>query len=74
MLQVFLFAEEALEPLCCHGLASFDPKELEIILKGQLHQTVAIAQLEDLFDRCPKVKAPAEDVLQFGFNNAFVQP
>lgn len=51
------------------GLTSLGPRELEVVLKGRLHQAVILAQLEHVPERWSKVKAYAEEVLQFDFGN-----
>lgn len=50
-----------MKPLLSNGLASLEPKELETVLKGRLHQAVSLAQLGENWLR---VKSLAEDVLQ----------
>lgn len=69
VLRLFEEAEGTMQPLLCNGLASLEAKELETVLKGRLHQAVTLAQLGQA-DRWPRIKALAEDVLQFDFNNA----
>lgn len=69
VLQQFEEAEKTMKPLLAGGLASLEPKELETVLKGRLHQAVSLAQ-QGLPDRWPRIKMLAEDVLQFDFNNA----
>lgn len=69
VLRLFEDAEGTMQPLLCNGLASLEAKELETVLKGRLHQAVTLAQL-GAADRWPRIKALAEDVLQFDFNNA----
>ena len=50
-----------MKPLLNNGLASLEPKELETVLKGRLHQAVSLGQLNQNWLR---VKSLAEDVLQ----------
>lgn len=74
--QRFEDAELALGTLLDGGFTGLRHAELEAVLKGRLHQSAILAQLggeaeappED--DVWPKVRALAEDVLQFDFENS----
>mmetsp|Transcript_27202 Transcript_27202/g.63337 ORF Transcript_27202/g.63337 Transcript_27202/m.63337 type:complete len:519 (+) Transcript_27202:74-1630(+) len=68
-LQRFAEAEAAIAPLLSGGLMGLREEELQMVLKGRLHQAVILAHLQDSDDCWMKVKALVEDVLQFDFQN-----
>mmetsp|Transcript_26976 Transcript_26976/g.57218 ORF Transcript_26976/g.57218 Transcript_26976/m.57218 type:complete len:560 (-) Transcript_26976:136-1815(-) len=69
VLAKFEEAEILMQPILQHGLGRSRPRELELVLKGRLHQAAILAPLEDQPDRWPKVKALVEDVLAFDCTN-----
>mmetsp|Transcript_9937 Transcript_9937/g.22591 ORF Transcript_9937/g.22591 Transcript_9937/m.22591 type:complete len:501 (+) Transcript_9937:61-1563(+) len=70
-LRGFAAAEAAFAPVLSAGLMGLREKELEMVLKGRLHQAVIIAHLQEGGEpECwLRVKALVEDVLQFDFQN-----
>jgi len=68
-LRLFEQAESTMKPLMDNGFMGLQAKEVEAVLKGRLHQAVILAHLEHIPDRWTKIKAFAEDVLQFDFSN-----
>lgn len=70
-LRLFTEAESVLLPLLEGGnnLTMLRAPELELLLKGRLHQAVITAQLEEIPNRWPRVKSLVQDVLQFDFGN-----
>lgn len=69
VLKLFEAAEACMAPLLGSGLMALGAQELQIVLRGRLHQAVILAQIEHIPDRWSKVKKLAEDVLQFDFGN-----
>lgn len=70
VLVLFEEAEASMASFVETGLMGLRPNELELVLKGRLHQAVIIAHLDDRADRWTRVKSLTEDVLQFDFNNS----
>lgn len=71
VLTKFETAEEAMAPLLKSGLSGLNEQELEVVLKGRLHQAVIHSTIEVEQPGCwEKVKKLVEDVLQFDFRNA----
>eukprot|EP00746_Dinoflagellata_sp_MGD_P001890 gnl/MRDRNA2_/MRDRNA2_103594_c0_seq1.p1 gnl/MRDRNA2_/MRDRNA2_103594_c0~~gnl/MRDRNA2_/MRDRNA2_103594_c0_seq1.p1 ORF type:complete len:437 (+),score=131.06 gnl/MRDRNA2_/MRDRNA2_103594_c0_seq1:76-1386(+) len=71
VLKKFENAEEAMAPLLQSGLSGLNEQELEVVLKGRLHQAVIHSTVEIEQPGCwEKVKILVEDVLQFDFRNA----
>lgn len=71
VLRKFEVAEEAMKPLLQSGLSGLNEQELEVVLKGRLHQAVIHSTIETEQPGCwEKVKKLVEDVLQFDFRNA----
>merc|ERR550532_437041 len=68
-LELFEKAEACMAPLLRAGLTDLVPKELELVLRGRLHQAVLLAQLPEAHNRWPRVGSLVEDVLQFDFQN-----
>lgn len=72
-LKFFEQAEACLAPLLGSGLISLQPKELELVLKGRLHQAVIIAHLPDYPEQWSKVKSLVEEIMQFDYSNCHAQ-
>lgn len=75
VLDLFQRAEAAFAPLLVNGLPGLQPKELEMVLKGRLHQAAVLAQLQMASERRDPVrwgavKRNVEDVLAYDFSNA----
>lgn len=69
VLNLFEDVEAALSDYLQTGFTGLVEKELELVLKGRLHQAVIFASLEARTDRWSRVKALTEDVLQFDYTN-----
>jgi len=69
VLTLFEEAEASIAPYLQSGLTGLREKELELVLKGRLHQAVVLVRLEGHPERWNRVKALTEDVLQFDFSN-----
>eukprot|EP00429_Kryptoperidinium_foliaceum_P071329 CAMPEP_0176070720 /NCGR_PEP_ID=MMETSP0120_2-20121206/35320_1 /TAXON_ID=160619 /ORGANISM="Kryptoperidinium foliaceum, Strain CCMP 1326" /LENGTH=268 /DNA_ID=CAMNT_0017404373 /DNA_START=54 /DNA_END=857 /DNA_ORIENTATION=- len=70
VLKLFEEADAAMQPALKAGMANLEPPELEMVLKGRLHQGVIFATVEHIPNRWARAKRCAEEVLQFDFGNA----